>query len=69
MLDLGTIALVRLQNFLHDEKGGERDALTTLLILALIIIPLVLVVIAFGDQIKSTAEEAWNNVIGKPVGS
>jgi hypothetical protein len=54
----------RALEFLRDENGGERDTLTTLLILALIIIPLVLVIIFFGNQIKKFAEEAWDAVMG-----
>lgn len=58
----------RLDAFLADDRGGERDTLTTLLILALIIIPLVLVIIAFGDEIKSFAESAWSNIMGSGIG-
>lgn len=58
----------RLAGFLADDRGGERDTLTTLLILALIIIPLVLVIIAFGDEIKSFAESAWSNIMGSGIG-
>lgn len=58
----------RIAGFLADDRGGERDTLTTLLILALIIIPLVLVIIAFGDEIKSFAESAWSNIMGSGIG-
>lgn len=58
----------RIASFLEAEEGGERDTLTTLLILALIIIPLVLVIIAFGDEIKSFAESAWSDVMGSGIG-
>ena len=57
----------RALTFLEDDRGGERDTLTTLLILALIIIPLILVVIAFGNEIKDYAKGAWEDVIGQPV--
>lgn len=59
----------RVKSFLDDDRGGERDTLTTLLILALIIIPLILVVIAFGNEIKDFAKKAWEDVIGQPVGN
>lgn len=54
----------RLFFFLSDEKGGERDTLTTLLMLALIIIPLVLIIITFGGEIQKLAEDAWTDIIG-----
>jgi hypothetical protein len=58
----------RVLEFLQNENGGERDTLTTLLILALIIIPLVLVIIIFGNEIKEFATSAWKDVMGKSVG-
>lgn len=57
----------RVVEFLQDENGGERDTLTTLLILALIIIPLVLVIIFFGNQIKEFAKSAWDSVMGSGI--
>jgi hypothetical protein len=57
----------RAVEFLQDENGGERDTLTTLLILALIIIPLVLVIIFFGDKIVDYAKQKWEEVMGHPV--
>ena len=53
--------------FLADEEGGERDALGTLLILALIIIPLILVIIFFGNQIVEYSKGKWEEVMGSPV--
>ena len=55
-------------DFLRDESGGERDTLTTLLILALIIIPLVLVIIFFGEEIGDYVKDKWNNVMSESVG-
>lgn len=57
----------RVREFLKDDNGGERDTLTTLLILALIIIPLVLVIIFFGNGIKEFAKDAWENVMGQGI--
>ena len=54
----------RIIEFTWDERGGERDTLTTLLILALIILPLVLLLIFFGDRITDTVRQKWNEVIG-----
>jgi len=57
----------RALEFLQNENGGERDTLTTLLILALIIIPLVLVIIIFGNEIREYAKTKWTEVKGHPV--
>ena len=54
----------RLASFLIDDHGGERDTLTTLLILALIIVPLVLILIAFSTEIIQKAQDAWNSLVG-----
>lgn len=54
----------RLILFLSDDKGGERDTLTTLLLLALIVIPLAIVIIGFGDEIGQKAQEKWDEVFG-----
>jgi len=61
------LPITRVLEFLQDESGGERDTLTTLLILALIIIPLVLVIIFFGNDIREYAKTHWEDVKGKPV--
>ena len=55
------------QEFLDDDRGGERDTLTTLLMLALIILPLVALIIVFGTEIKDKATEVWNTVFGTTV--
>lgn len=68
MENLSIEFLNRFYCFFADDKGGERDTLTTLLILALIIIPLVLVIIAFGEEIKAFAESAWSGVMGGGIG-
>ena len=68
MLEIVLHCWSRLANFTADESGGERDTLTTLLILALIIIPLVLVIIFFGNQIIDFAQNAWQEVMGQGVG-
>lgn len=58
----------RMRGFLADERGGERDTLTTLLLLALVVIPLVLCIIAFGDDILEYASDRWDDLMGSPVG-
>jgi hypothetical protein len=57
-----------LTSFLADESGGERDTLTTLLLIALVIVPLILCIIAFGDDILGYASEKWEELMGSPVG-
>ena len=56
-----------LREFLADDSGGERDTLTTLLILALIILPLVALIIFFGKDIKQKATQVWQSVFGDTV--
>ena len=53
----------RARGFLVDDRGGERDTLTTLLILALIIIPLVVLIILFGERIEDEAQRAWDEIM------
>ncbi len=56
-----------IREFLADESGGERDTLTTLLLLALIILPLVAVIIFFGGEIKAKVEQVWADVFGSGI--
>lgn len=62
MIDRKTVT-----DFLADDRGGERDTLTTLLLLALIVLPLVSLVIFFGDEIKAKVEEIWSTVFGSGI--
>ena len=64
MMSIFVRRLSRLASFLADDRGGERDTLTTLLILALIIVPLVLILIAFSTDIIAKAQDAWNSMFG-----
>ena len=57
----------RVSSFLSDESGGERDTLTTMLILALIIVPLLIVIVAFGTDIQEYAQSKWEEIMGNPV--
>lgn len=65
------LMLLRLQqgfaDFVQNERGGERDTLTTLLILALIIIPLILTIIFFGEEITDYVSDKWDEVMGSGV--
>lgn len=57
----------RFKSFFRDQKGGEKDNINTLLILALIVLPLLAVIIFFGNDIKDAAKTKWNEVKGAPV--
>jgi hypothetical protein len=59
--------LQSLRAFTTDERGGERDTLTTLLILALVILPLVALIIFFGNEIQTKVEQVWTSTFGKTV--
>lgn len=54
----------RLRSIHGDDRGGERDTLTTLLILALIIVPLIALIITFSGQIEDAAKSAWTSILG-----
>ena len=49
----------RVRAFLRDEVGGEKDNINTLLILALVVLPLVMLLIFFRDDITDFVKETW----------
>lgn len=49
----------------RDEQGDE--GVNKILIIAMIVIPLVIVLIAFGDAIVDFFETQWANLTGKEV--
>lgn len=67
-MTLEQTAFDRFRDFLANDNGGERDTLTTLMLLALVVIPLLLCIIAFGDQILDYAKAKWDLVMGSGVG-
>ena len=53
---------------LHQDDRGDNENLGRLLILALVLVPLVVLIALFGQQIFDKATEKWNEVIGADVG-
>lgn len=54
-------------NALHADERGDNENLGRLLILALILIPLIILIAFFGQEIAEAARTAWDKVIGKEV--
>ena len=52
---------------LHKNERGDNENLGRLLILALILIPLVILIVFFGQQIADAARTKWDELVGKPV--
>jgi hypothetical protein len=53
---------------LHQDERGDNENLGRLLILALVLVPLVILNILFGDAIYTKAKAVWNDVMGQTVG-
>ena len=49
----------------RDERGDE--GVNKILIIAMIVIPLVIVLIAFGDTIVAFFQEQWANLTGQEI--
>lgn len=52
---------------LHQNDRGDNENLGRMLILALVLIPLIIVIAVFGQDIVGRAKGAWDAVIGKEV--
>ena len=52
---------------LHRDERGDNENLGRMLILALILIPLVILLATFGQEIYTSAQKQWKTVIGKEV--
>jgi len=52
---------------LHSDERGDNENLGRLLILALILIPLIILIAFFGQEIATAAKEKWDEVFGNPV--
>jgi hypothetical protein len=52
---------------LHEDERGDNENLGRLLILALILIPMVILIAVFGDEIVKKAKAQWDAVVGKEV--
>lgn len=59
--------IARVFSALHSNERGDNENLGRLLILALILIPLIILIAFFGQEIADAAREAWDNVIGEEV--
>lgn len=59
--------LASLMSALHADERGDNENLGRLLILALILIPLVILIAFFGENIASTAKKKWQEVTGGGV--
>jgi hypothetical protein len=67
-VDSGYISeLVGLMSALHADERGDNENLGRLLILALILIPLIILIVFFGQQIADAARTKWDELTGKPV--
>ena len=52
---------------LHNNERGDNENLGRLLILALILIPLIILIVFFGQEIANAARTKWDELTGKPV--
>lgn len=52
---------------LHADERGDNENLGRLLILALILIPLIILIVFFGQNIADAAKKKWDELTGKPV--
>lgn len=59
--------IARSFNALHSNERGDNENLGRLLILALILIPLIILIAFFGQEIADAARTAWDKVIGEEV--
>lgn len=67
-VDNGYISeLAGLMSALHADERGDNENLGRLLILALILIPLIILIVFFGQQIADAARTKWDELTGKPV--
>lgn len=67
MPSLSILKNPRFRQFLSDETGGEKDNINTLLILALVVLPIVFLIIKFGKDAKDKATTEFDDVIGDGV--
>ena len=51
----------------HANERGDNENLGRLLILALILIPLIILIAFFGDNIATAAKTKWDEIFNKPV--
>lgn len=59
--------MAALMSALHEDERGDNENLGRLLILALIMIPLIILIVFFGNNIAEAAKKAWDNLVKNPV--
>lgn len=52
---------------LHEDDRGDNENLGRLLLLALVLIPLIILIAIFGQEIFTAAKTKWGEVMGKGV--
>jgi hypothetical protein len=67
MLEQQAIEMEQFFMMLHKDERGDNENLGRMLILALVLIPLIIVIAVFGQDIVTKAKAAWTSVIGKEV--
>ena len=63
-------SLVELKSALrefHENERGDNENLGRMLVLALILVPIVIVLTVFGNEIVTKSKEIWAQVIGGEV--
>lgn len=53
---------------LHVDTRGDNENLGRLLLLALVLIPLIILISIFGQEIYTAAQGKWNEVMGVELG-
>jgi len=53
---------------LHRDERGDNENLGRLLLLALVLIPLIILITVFGQEIYEAAQEQWSEVMGTGLG-
>lgn len=52
---------------LHENERGDNENLGRLLILALVLIPLIILIAFFGDEILTKANEKWKEIFDTEI--
>jgi hypothetical protein len=53
---------------LNRDERGDNENLGRLLLLALVLIPLIILITVFGQEIYEAAQEQWDSVMGSGLG-
>lgn len=67
MVDRQSAEIAAMLTALHEDERGDNENLGRLLILALILIPLIILIAFFGQEIATAAKTKWDEVFGNPV--